>query len=310
MGPCEEMSTFVRVVEAGSFTAAAERMDLVKSAVSRRITELEARLGVQLFHRTTRRLTLTDTGRGYYERCVRILGDMEEAEQEAAQAQAALHGRLRLAVPVTFGMRHLTPALMDFARLHPRVDVDIDFNDRRVDLIEDGFDLALRIGKLEDSSLVARRLAPINTVLCASPGWLAAHGTPATLEELTAHPVLAYTNVADADLLTCWDADGVRQTVRLPVAMRANNGDFLLQAAIADHGVLHSPTFIAWQAIEQGALVPLLAQYAWPRSAAYAVYPPTRFLPQRVRALIDFLAERFAGQPYWDAACERCPISA
>jgi len=305
MGPCEEMSTFVRVVEAGSFTAAAERMELVKSAVSRRISDLEARLGIQLFHRTTRRLTLTDTGRGFYERCVRVLADLEEAEQSAAQAHGALHGRLRMAVPLAFGLRHLAPALVDFARQHPQVAFDLDFNDRRVDLIEDGFDLALRIGKLEDSTLVARRLAPIHTVLCASPEYLAAHGTPGSPDDLARHALLGYTNVADPDLLTCWDADGMRHRVRAPLVLRANSGDFLLEAAIGGKGLVLSPTFIAWEALERGALVPVLTEFSWPRSAAYAIYPPTRFLSQRVRVLVDFLAERFAGTPYWDAACEK-----
>jgi len=299
------MSTFVRVVEAGSFTAAAERMELVKSAVSRRISDLEARLGIQLFHRTTRRLTLTDTGRGFYERCVRVLADLEEAEQSASQAHGALHGRLRMAVPLAFGLRHLAPALVDFARQHPRVEFDLDFNDRRVDLIEDGFDLALRIGKLEDSTLMARRLAPINTVLCASPEYLAAHGTPGSPDELARHALLGYTNVADPDLLTCWDAGGTRHRVRVPLVLRANSGDFLLEAAIGGKGLVLSPTFIAWEAVARGDVVPVLTEFSWPRSAAYAVYPPTRFLSQRVRVLVDFLAERFAGTPYWDAACEK-----
>lgn len=181
MDRLEGMQTFVRVVEAGSISGAADRMDIAKSAVSRRVAELEERLGVQLFRRTTRRLNLTDTGRSFYERCVAILADVEEAEQAVSEAHATLRGQLRVAVPMSFGLLHLRPAIMDFACANPEVRFDLDFNDRHVDLLAEGVDVAIRIAALSDSSLIARRLAPVTSVVCASPDYLAQHGEPLSL---------------------------------------------------------------------------------------------------------------------------------
>jgi DNA-binding transcriptional LysR family regulator len=295
-----DIEAFVRVVEAGTFSAAAERLEMGKSAVSRRIADLEARLGVQLFHRTTRRISLTDIGREYYERSVRLLQDLEEAAQSVSRAHVALRGRLRVALPLTFGLRHLSAAICEFQALHPGVEFDLDFNDRRVDLLEEGFDLAIRIGKLEDSSLIARRLTTIRTVICASPAYLQAHGMPAIPADLAQHTALVYTNVPDADTWTWWDSDGASHRIKLKVGLRSNNGEFIGAAAKAGYGVTMSPTFIVYDAIAAGELIPLFADYSWPRSGCFAVYPPTRHLSQRVRAFVDFLAERFAGTPYWD----------
>ncbi len=178
MDRLEEMRTFVGVVEAGSITGAAERLGIAKSAVSRRLADLEERLSVQLFRRTTRRLDLTDTGRSFYERCLRILADVEEAELAVSQEHGDLRGRLRVAVPLSFGLNHLGPAIDAFLRTHPGIEFDLDLNDRQVDLLAEGFDLAVRIADLEDSTLIARRLAPVRHVVCASPAYLAEHGTP------------------------------------------------------------------------------------------------------------------------------------
>lgn len=295
-----EIEAFVRVVDTGTFSAAAERLGVGKSAVSRRISEMEARLGVQLLHRTTRHIRLTDTGRQYYERCVRLLQDMEEAEQAVSQAHCELRGRLRVAVPQTFGLRHLSPAICEFQSLHPGIEFDLDFNDRRVDLLDEGFDLAIRIGHLEDSSLIARRLTPIRTVVCAGPGYLKRHGTPAAPDELVRHNVLVYTNVADPDTWAYQEPGGERRRIRLNVRLRANSGEFLLDAARAGHGIVMEPTFIVHEAIADGSLVPILTEYRWPESGCYAVYPPTRHLSRRVRTFIDYLAERFTDMPYWD----------
>jgi len=229
------MQVFVAVVEAGGISAAADRLGMAKSAVSRRLAELETWLGAALLHRTTRRLNLTDDGRAYYERCLAILADLEEAEAAIRHAHGALTGRLRVTLPLSFGMLHLAPLIQEFMTLHPDLRFDLDFNDRQVDLMAEGFDLAIRIARLDDSSLIARRLAPVRHGVYASPAYLARHGTPAAAAELAGHPCLVYS---------------------------------------ADH--------------------------AWPELSVYAVYPPTRHLSGRVRAFIDFLAERRAGQPYWD----------
>lgn len=294
------LTAFVTVVETGSLSAAAARLDVAKSVVSRRISELEAHLGVQLLHRTTRRLVLTDTGQTFYQRAAEILAELAEAEHAAAEGRQALTGRVRLAAPLSFGLLHLNPALTAFAEQHPGVQLDVDMNDRAVNLVEEGFDLAVRIGHLGDSSLVARPLAPIRTLLCASPGYLARRGTPRHPQELAAHDGLVYTNIPEAQQWRFTDAEGNTESVRVPVRLRANNGDLLLEAAAAGLGIVATPTFIAYRAVLEGRLVPLLTDYRMPVVHAYAVYPSRRFLPRRVRALVEFLGERFGAKPYWD----------
>ncbi|NOZ11168.1 MAG: LysR family transcriptional regulator [Gammaproteobacteria bacterium] len=304
MARFQNMQTFVKVVDSGSFSAAAARLEVAKSAVSRRITELETHLGVQLFQRTTRRLNLTDTGRSYYQRCVQILADVEETELAVSQQHDALQGQLRLALPLSFGLRHLGPAITEFAVMHPGIHFDLDFNDRRIDIMQEGFDLAFRIGHLEDSSLIARRIADINTVVCASPGYLKEHGSPQCPEDLLQHSVLVYSNLAEPGLWGWWDGQGKKHTVRPTVTMRANNGDFLCDAAISGRGICMQPSFIAYEAITRGDLVPILTDIRWHTTQAYAIYPATRHLSQRVRVFVDFLVERFKGLPYWDSPVE------
>jgi DNA-binding transcriptional LysR family regulator len=296
----EDMQTFVRVVDAGSISAAADQLGVAKSAISRRLSELETRLGVQLLRRTTRRLNLTDSGRGFYDRCLRILADLEEAEAAVSRAHATLRGRLRVAAPLSFGLRHLGPAITEFMRAHPLVEFDLDFNDRQVDLLAEAIDVAIRIARLEDSSLIARRLWSSRLVLCASPAYLQAHGMPAAPEDLAAHRALVYSHAQDPGQLTLHGDDGREHRVRVPERLRANNGDFLCQAAVAGEGLVLSPSFIVHDALRSGALVRVLPAYAADEVHAYAVYPQTRHLSQRVRAFVDFLAERYAGVPYWD----------
>src|SRR5574340_523475 len=295
-----DMQVYVSVVESGSISAAAERLNLAKSAVSRRLAELEARLGVSLIQRTTRRLNLTDSGRDYYTRCVAILADVEEAESAVSQAHGALRGRLKVALPLAFGLLHLAPLIQDFMAQHPDVRFELDFNDRQVDLMQEGFDLAIRIASLEDSSLIARRLAPIRHVVCASPRYLARHGTPRAAADLALHACLAYSNVRDPGLWNYRGRAGEPGQVRVPVRLAASSGEFLLRAAVAAEGLVQLPTFYPHEALRTGQLVQLLADHAWPELAAYAVYPLTRHLSSRARALIDFLAERLAGEPHWD----------
>jgi DNA-binding transcriptional LysR family regulator len=287
-----EMQMFVHVVEAGSISGAAERLKVAKSAVSRRLTELESRLGAQLLHRTTRRLNLTDSGRAFLEQAQRILADLDEAETAVSQAHGALKGRLRVALPLSFGLLHLAPLIEAFMTLHPEVVFDLDFNDRQIDLMQEGFDLAIRIANLPDSSFIARRLLPIRHLLCASPAYLAKHGTPTSAQHLQQHVCLAYSNQATPGLWQYRAPDGINGSVLVPAKLKANNGDFLLQAALAGHGLILHPTFYLRDALASGALVALLTDHAWPELNAYAIYPPTRHLSSRVRALVDFLAER------------------
>ncbi|HEB81453.1 MAG TPA: LysR family transcriptional regulator [Gammaproteobacteria bacterium] len=300
MNRLENMETFVRVVEAGSISAAAERLGVAKSAVSRRLKELETHLGVELFHRTTRRMNLTDTGRSFYQQCLRLLDDVLEAELAASQAHATLAGRLKVAMPSSFGLMHMSSAINDFLKANPSIEFDLDFNDREVDLIQEGFDLAIRIGRLPDSSLIARRLAPIRLILCASPGYLEKHGTPQTPQELTAHDCLVYSLNQDPDHWLLPDNKGNGQRIKIRPRLRASTGEFLRDAAVADRGIILLPSFIAYREIEQGSLQPILCDYQPENLDAFAIYPPTRHLSQRVRAFVDFLAERFAGVPYWD----------
>ena len=295
-----DMQMFVRVVETGSLSAAAERLDLAKSAVSRRLAELEVRLGVSLIQRTTRRLNLTDSGRAYYDRCVVILADLDEAEAAVSQAHQALKGRLRVALPHSFGLLHLAPLIEEFMTQHSEVRFELDFNDRQIDLMQEGFDLAIRIATLADSSLIARRLAPIRHAVCASPDYLRRHGTPRTAVELTQHVSVAYSNLADPGLWTYRGPEGLSGSVRVPVRLAASSGDFLLRAALAGEGLILLPTFYLQKALRSGELTQVLTDHSWPELSAYAVYPPTRHLSRRVRAFIDFVAERLAGQPYWD----------
>ncbi|MCI0505460.1 MAG: LysR family transcriptional regulator [Gammaproteobacteria bacterium] len=301
----ENLHTFVKVVDFGGISAAAEHLNIAKSAVSRRITELEQRLGVQLFRRTTRQLNLTDSGKSFYERAVRILTDLEEAELAISQQHGELAGPLKIAAPLSFGLRHLTPAITDFMKNHPKLQFDLDFNDRHVDILQEGFDLAIRISRLGDSSFIARPLATVHHMVCASPEYLQRRGTPSTPDALIHHHCLSYSNVPDSDIWRFTDPDSQPGQIKIPVALRANNGDFLRDAAIAGLGVILEPTFIVYDAVNKGQLTPLLTGYQWPIINAYAVYPHTRHLSQRVRAFVDFLAQRFTGTPYWDLIAPR-----
>jgi len=304
MDKFEDLQAFVAVVEAGSFTAASERLGSAKSAVSRRISALEERLGVQLLRRTTRVLNLTETGQAFYDHASRILADLEEAEAAVQQEHGELRGRIRLALPLSFGVRHMCKPIAAFSKQHPKVEFDLNLNDRRIDLIEEGADLALRIGRLQDSSLIARRLFDARAVVCASPHYLKTHGEPNSPADLKNHRCLVYSNLDEPNKWTYLDESGEKRTVAVQPGLAASSGDFLTNAAAHGMGVVIQPTFIASESIRRGSLVPILTDYDWPISPAYAVYPPTRHLSYRVRALIDFLVERFAGVPPWDRDCE------
>lgn len=298
-----DLEAFIAVVEAGSFTAAAERLDIAKSAVSRRVNALEERLGVQLLRRTTRRLNLTETGKSFYEHSARIVADLEEAEAAVLQQHGELRGNLKVALPLSFGARHMDKPIAEFSRLHPRVSFDLDLNDRRIDLIAEGVDLAVRIGRLADSTLIARRLFEARTVVAASPAYLEQHGVPRTPDDLAEHRCMVYANLPDPAKWVCTDKDGVRHAVDVAVTMTASSGDFLCAAAREGLGIVLQPTFIAGESISRGELQAVLTDYQWPVTPAYAIYPPTRHLSYRVREFIDFLADYFSGVPYWDRDC-------
>ena len=303
MDKFEDLEAFTAVVEAGSFTAAAERLGGSKSVLSRRVSGLEERLGVQLLRRTTRTLNLTDTGRSFYERSARILSDLDEAESAVAQEHGELRGQLRVALPLSFGIHHMGKPIAGFNRQHPRIRFDLDLSDRRVDLIQEGIDVGIRIGNLRDSSMIARRLFESQTVICASPAYLQEYGTPDTPDDLGGHRCLVYSNLDNADYWTYHGETGEEKSVRLNSVMAANSGDILRKIAIDGSGIIMQPMFIAHESIKRGDLTPILANYRWPVASAYAIYPPTRHLSYRVRAFIDFLVEYFEGIPYWDRDC-------
>lgn len=299
MSHWEEMRTFVRVVEAGSISKAADQIGLAKSGVSRRLADLEERLGVRLINRTTRRSSLTEAGEAYYHGAVRVLGDVAELDAAVSRSRATLEGTLRIAAPLSFGLCHLAPAIDEFLTQNPGLDLHVDFSDRQVDLVEQGMDLAIRIAELDDSSLQARRICPIRVLLCASPAYLEKHGRPSCPEDLEHHKVLAY-SLGGGPRLRLRDAAGAVTVVPAQSSMAANNGDFLRDMAIAGHGLVQTPSFISWQALASGDLVSLLDDFQPPPLSAWAVYPRNRYLPMRARSFIDFLAERFGENPYWD----------
>ena len=294
------IEAFVRVAEAQSFSESARRLRSSKSAVSRNVGALESELGVRLFHRTTRSLTLTEAGRGYFERATRILADLEEANLAVSQLQSAPRGRLRVSAPMSFGFLHLAPALPDFLARYPEVAVDLAMNDRFVDLIDEGFDVAVRIGAMEDSSLIARRLAPIRRVVCASPAYFEARGLPLSPEDLKGHECLFNSNIASSQEWRFTAPDGKSWPVEVKGRLSANNGDALRAAALQGLGIVNLPTFIVGGDLQAGALVTALDEFISQDMAMSAVYPHSRHLSPKVRAFVDFLADCFGPRPYWD----------
>ncbi len=299
MSRFEEMKAFVRVVEAGSISKAADQIGIAKSGVSRRLADLEKRLGVKLINRTTRRSSLTEAGESYYRGSVKLLGDVAELDGSVIGTETRLQGTLRLAVPLSFGLGHLSPAIDEFLGLHSGLDTHINFSDHRIDLVEQGVELAIRIADLDDSSLQARRICPIRLVLCASPGYLAKHGEPSTPADLSGHRILRY-DAGGNQPLKLRDRDGKAHTVNARSPIIANTGEFLRDMAAAGHGIYATPTFIAWEASRDGRLVTVLDDYPQPEISAWAVYPQNRYLSRRARAFIDFLVDRFGDEPYWD----------
>ncbi len=299
MGQLEDMAMFVRVVEAGSITKAAEQLNIAKSAVSRRLKELETRLGSQLISRTTRQSNLTQAGEQYYQKVHHILSEVDALNEETSGTPTRIEGTLKMTAPLSFGLMHLNDVIDKYAYQHPELKFELDFSDRHTDLIEEGFELAIRIRELQDSSYQAKRLALIRYALCASPEYLERMGTPKTFDDLTEHEFLQY-GMSKSSTIELIDEQGKKHQVAVNGKIKANNGDFLREMAVKGHGIAFLPTFITYQALISGELVPILQQYQLPTLNAYAVYPKNRFLSQRCRYLIDFIAERFGDNPYWD----------
>ena len=300
-----DIEALVAVVESGSFSAAADRLGIAKSALSRRISLLEKRLDARLLNRTTRQLSLTDAGRAFYDRAVRLLHDLEEAEQEVASEHATLGGKLKVAAPLSFGLMHLKPIVNAFLHDHEGVRIELDLNDRQIDLVEEGIDMAIRIGRLADSTLIARRLNDISRVTVASPDYLQAHGTPGHPHDLVLHSGLRYTNISRRDAWTFINSADERINVNVPERFRTNNGLMLADVAKAGLGIATLPTYEVYQSIEAGRLVPLLTDWRYADLGLYLVYPPGRFLSTRTRTFSEVLAARFGGRPYWDECLAR-----
>lgn len=293
-----EMRTFAAVVDAGSFVGAAEALDMSKPAVSRHVTDLEARMGVRLLQRTTRRLSLTSEGEVFHVRCKELLAALDEAEAEVSSRSGEATGMLKLSVPVTFGERHLAPLWPAFMAQHTRVALDVSLSDRSVDLVEEGFNVAVRIARLQNSSLVGRRLASSRLKLCASPTYLARHGTPRHPTDLAQHTVLSYALLSTGDK---WSFTGPEGDVSVQVTprFRSNSGDTCRSGALAHQGIVLQPDFLVGPDIAKGALVALLPQYRSVEFGIYAVYPSRKHVSPKVRSLIDFLVAAFQTPNNW-----------
>lgn len=294
-----EMQVFTAVVDAGSFVRAAETLRMSKTAVSRLIADLEARLGARLLHRTTRRLSLTVEGEVFHARCKELLAAVEEAEAEVTARADEAVGALRLNVPVSFGLLHLAPLWPAFIAQHPRVALNVTLTDRIVDLVEEGYDLAIRIAQLPASSLVSRKLSSTRLVLCASPEYLRRHGVPTRPAEIAQHAVLAYTLLAMGEHWTFEGPQG-SASVKINAIMRSNSGDTCCAAALQHQGIVLQPSFMVGHHLRSGALVEILPAYRSLELGVYAVYASRKHVTPKVRVLIDFLVEAFR-TPTWDA---------
>jgi DNA-binding transcriptional LysR family regulator len=294
-----EMSVFEKVVAAGSLSAAARDLGVSTAVVSRRLAALEARLGVRLVNRTTRRLALTDEGASYHEACARILAEIEDADSAAAAQRVEPQGVLKVALPASFGHKHIAPLVPPFAARYPKIELAFSLSDRTVNVIAEGYDLAIRIGELEDSSLAARKLAPNRRVVCASPQYLREHPAPRVPADLRQHNCLTTT-----DLQMNWEykgPDGKRGMVRVSGHYACDNWEVLREWAMAGLGVALKSTWDVRRQLGEGLLVPLLPEYDFGTDVAiYAVYPHRRYLPAKTRVFIDYLAESFGPEPYWD----------
>ena len=294
-----EMKVFASVVDEGSFVGATERLEMSKAAVSRYVSELEGRLSVRLLNRTTRRLSMTPEGEVFYARCKTLLELLGEAESELTSKAGEAQGTVKINVPVTFGNMHLAPLWGAFMERHPKVELDVVLSDRVVDLVDEGFDLAIRIARLPSSTLISRQLATTRMVLCATPRYLRKHGKPKTPADLVDHKVLAYTYLATKDE---WEFEGPegRVTIKTRPVMYSNSGDTCRAVALSHQGVILQPTFLIGDDLRNGTLVELMPEYRSLELGIYAVYPSRKHMLPKARLLIDYLADAFR-KPAWPA---------
>lgn len=297
MDKLREMQSFVTVVDVGSFVGAADVLDTSKAAVSRHVADLEQRLGVRLLNRTTRKLSLTDDGQTFYQHCSEILAAVDQAEDELSSHSAQASGLLRVSAPVTFGIRHLATLWALFLSQHPKVTLDVSLSDRAVDLVEEGYDLAIRISRLPHPTLIARKLASTGMVLCASPQYLQKRGTPRRPQDLVEHDVISYTYWSSRDE---WQFDGPEGAVSVKTTPRihTNSGDTCRAAALQHQGIIFQPSFLVADDLHAGDLVEIMPAYKSIELGIYAVYTSRKQLPLKLRHLIDFLAESFR-KPAW-----------
>jgi len=295
------LNIFVKVVETGGFSAAARALGLSKSQVSKQVSRLEDRLGVRLLQRTTRKMSLTEEGGAFYDRARQILDDIIDAEDAVTHLSATPKGTLRISMPTIFGNRHLMPLLPEFMKLYPDLKIETDLNDRVVDVVNDQFDLAVRITVLPDLSLIAKKLAPVRMVVCASPDYWAKNGTPGTPEDLKDHQCLLYTNLTTRNEWHFHEKGGRHMRIKINGGFRSNNDDSLRAAALAGLGVFYGPAYVLSEDICSNRLEPVLADYVKQDLNMYIVYPNKQYLSSKVRAFVDFLTEHFGPEPYWNS---------
>ena len=302
MGRLTQMAVFAAVVEQEGFTAAARELGLAKSTVSRHISELEERLGARLLQRTTRSVRPTDIGRLYYDRCVSVVEEADEADRVATAQLDVPSGRLTVAAPPPFASRYLMEPITAFLREYPEVDLDLRLDDRLLDIVEEGIDLAIRVAPLEDSSLVARQLGPSHSALVASPDFIARHGTPTRIEELASLPVLGHALFTQRTI-HLYGPDGGEVPVQISGRFRVNDGNALLRATQAGLGVALAPDFLVGELVQRGELVPVLPEWGERPRVVHALYPNRRYLSAKVRVFLDQLVDRFTPEPPWKAFC-------
>lgn len=293
------IQVFAQVVESGSFAKAADRLGLSTSAASRQVAELETHLQTRLLNRTTRRVSLTESGQQFYERAVQLMTDLAEAEQEASSAAVVPRGTIRLTTSVNFGVRHVAPAIAEFLDRYPDVGFDVSLSDRVVDLVEEGLDLAIRIGPPGADNLVARKLGETRMVPCASPDYLAKHKAPKTPEDLAHHNCFTYEYVSPRHVWRFRDRSGAERAVRVAGRLHSNNGDLLAEVAARGAGIVFEPAFIVGPEVRAGRLVPLLQDFEPLPVPIYALYPSRKHLSAKVRRFVEFLIERFSSAQDW-----------
>jgi DNA-binding transcriptional LysR family regulator len=293
------MEIFVQAVDAGSFSAASRNLNTSVASVTRYVAHLEERLGIRLIQRSSRKLSLTEGGSAYYTPCRQILDDLADADSEVGATAVQPTGVIKLSVPVSFGIHHLAPRWPDFLARYPDISLELSVTDRLVDLLEDGFDAAIRVGRLIDSSLVARKLAPARMVVCAAPAYLARHGTPDTVASLAEHRCLSNSYMTPGDDWTLCRQDEACK-VRVAGRVHANNGDTLRAAALAGQGIIAQPSFLVGPDLAAGRLVELLPGWEMQELGIYAIYPSRRHMSAKLRVLLDYLAQAFGPTPDWD----------